>query len=514
MISQSFEPNKQNEKIAKGAKKAKLRSQRNNIKRNKKRKKRARQLCLHEKIKPPKIKNPLQNVNGKVKALFGKLNLTEIGRMTKFLIRETKITPFIFLYAISMGLHGLSEISLDMLAINMNAIFDTDITGSAFCQRMSQTKSVLFLQSCFESMINLQLEQAFENGFSEKLSMFSEVILEDSTMIELNDRASKDFEGSGGSASKSSLKLNFVFNICRFAAVAVDIFHGNVPDQKNAKLSLKHLKKAALIIRDLGYFSIDSLKKINEKGAYFLSRLKKGVVLYSDENKDIPILDIIAFLKKITACGKSAVVSVYMGKDERLPVQLIAQRVPAWVYRQRIKQYKRKKGGKEPSAEYIALAKYSIFITNVPDEIWRNKSVDHRDSAIAKVIIEVYRIRWQIELLFKKVKSIAKLNIIKGQSKNRILCLVYGKLISLMLGLMVFSFAASQKYKEREVSLWKVATWLVMGNRLAKAVLTGNFRRLYSDFLKDIKLLCKDKRNRRTALERLEESFEYKRQVA
>jgi hypothetical protein len=410
-----------------------------------------------------------------------------------------------------MGLFG-SSISLDTLALEMNSIFGTSLTGCAFSLRMGQKKSVNFLRACFESLIATQLESSFENKFGTIFTRFKDVILEDSTMIELNEKTKEFFKGSGGAASKSSLKLNWVFNLCRYAAISVDTYSGNTPDQKNAKKSIKHLRKGMLIIRDLGYFSFEALKKISKKGAYYLSRLSKNICVYRNIDDKEP-LDLSAFLKRITTGGKSAKVCVYLGREERLSVDLIVQKVPRWVWQQRVKKYKRKKNGKPLSSEFIALARYSIYITNIPDELWTNISSEI-DKNISIIIIEIYKVRWQIELLFKKFKSTIKLHIIKGQSKDRVLSLIYGRLIAIMLVLMVLSYAASHTYNGREISLWKVTNWLIRKDRLANAILEGAFSSLYSDIIRVFNLVCKDRRKRKTALELAEEALRNEKMVA
>lgn len=452
----------------------------------------------------------LQSINSNINNFFRDVNLDYIAKKTKYLIRNSAITPFIFVYALSMGLFG-NSISLDTLALEMNSIFGTSLTGCAFSLRMGQKKSVNFLKTCFESFIAIQLKASFENKFGTIFAIFKDVVLEDSTMIELNEKAKGFFKGSGGAASKSSLKLNWVFNLCRYAAISVDIYSGNTPDQKNAKKSIKYLRKGMLVIRDLGYFSFEALKQISKKGAYYLSRLSKSVHVYRNIDDKEP-LDLSAFLEKITTGGKSAKVSVYIGSEERLLVDLIVQKVPRWVWQHRVKKYKRKKNGKSPSAEFIALARYSIYITNIPDELWKNNSTKV-DQEISIMIIEIYKIRWQVELLFKKFKSTIKLHIIKGQSKDRVLSLIYGRLIAIMLVLMVLSYAASHTYNGREISLWKVTNWLIRKDRLANAILKGTFSNLYSEIIKAFNLVCKDRRKRKTALEMAEEAMQDEKMI-
>lgn len=55
----------------------------------------------------------------------------------------------------------------------------------------------------------------------------------------------------------------------------------------------------------------------------------------------------------------------------------------------------RAKRGKTPSAESIELAGYILILTSVPKE-----------QLPAKAVLELYRCRWQVELGFKRLKSL------------------------------------------------------------------------------------------------------------
>src|SRR5271154_3536853 len=48
----------------------------------------------------------LKIINSNINNFFGNINLTEIAKKTGYLIRNSAITPFIFMYALSMGLFG------------------------------------------------------------------------------------------------------------------------------------------------------------------------------------------------------------------------------------------------------------------------------------------------------------------------------------------------------------------------------------------------------------------------
>src|SRR5258708_14760696 len=87
---------------------------------------------------------------------------------------------------------------------------------------------------------------------------------------------------------------------------------------------------------------------------------------------------------------------VLLGVNERLPSRLIAVRVPEEVAARRREKAREKasRHGRTPSAEYLELLGWSLFVSNLSAEqlTWKEAVV-------------LYRARWQIELLFKLWKS-------------------------------------------------------------------------------------------------------------
>ncbi len=64
---------------------------------------------------------------------------------------------------------------------------------------------------------------------------------------------------------------------------------------------------------------------------------------------------------------------------------------------------------------------WSIFITNVPE-----------NKISAEQVLTIYRVRWQIELLFKLYKSHIRLDKLKGKP-CRVLCELYAKLCAILI---------------------------------------------------------------------------------
>ncbi|MCF6149840.1 MAG: transposase [Candidatus Kuenenia sp.] len=159
------------------------------------------------------------------------------------------------------------------------------------------------------------------------LERFSNVYLEDSTQIELSERLSEEFKGMGGSASKSSIKLDVLYEATHHLLKKVFITGGSYSDQKNGAKVLNEIQEGDLIIRDLGYFDLSVSGSIQEKKAYYLSRLFKGVKVYLSPDSDAEAIDLVSHVKKRIDQKGFIDMRVYLG-EERICSRLVAYCTP------------------------------------------------------------------------------------------------------------------------------------------------------------------------------------------
>jgi hypothetical protein len=91
----------------------------------------------------------------------------------------------------------------------------------------------------------------------------------------------------------------------------------------------------------------------------------------------------------------------------------------------------RKYGNKEPREAQIAYNRYVIIVTSIRD-------------VPAELIPELYRQRWQIEMAFKRLKSLFGYNEIPVHVEQSALAWFYGKLLFAKSGLIPRRSAAAQ----------------------------------------------------------------------
>jgi hypothetical protein len=458
-----------------------------------------REQSLQKKLE--KEKNNLKLYSAKITAWISEEIIQKIAINTKYIKRaDLKILPIPFLLTLAYTMYGNGSSTLALIASNMFLWFNISITPQALWDRMSNKETVMFLKNIFAKALTQQLISGLKNGYGSIFNQFTAVQIEDSTQFKLKETVKGKFKGSGGSASVAAMKLNTVYNITRHTISHLDIVSGSTSDQALSKNVRKLIKKGELWIRDLGYFNILDMLSIDDSKAYFLSRLKKGVNVYLNRDDTEPI-DIYEFLEKKTENGVSFDKDVYVGEmKSRLKVRIIGEKVPIHVQQKRIESYKKNKikrdKNKQMKKDYFEWFGYSIFITNVSREMF----------SYAEVIIAVYKIRWQIELFFKRIKSVLQIDIIKAESVNRVFCLVYAKLISLLMSQSILSYAASV-CTEKELSEFKLMQWLKDNNRLGNAIISNEMEDLLIELINTLYLLAKNKRKvRKSTLRDIEEA--------
>ena len=273
---------------------------------------------------------------------------------------------------------------------------------------------------------------------------FTAVSIGDSTSIALQDALQKLYPGCGGGTEGSglaALKIQVRWDLKTGEVPQVLIEIGKASDAKS-QITQQEPLAGSLEIYDLGYFSVNRFQKLDDQDAFYISRLQHGTCVM-DENEDA-----LELHKSLAASDSPGVIDmpVLLGVDKQLPSRLIAVPcAPEVVNRRRQKAYeKARKHGRQPSAEFLALLCWSLFITNLPPEklTWKEAVV-------------LYRTRWQIELLFKLWKSHNHVGRCrKNAPPHEELAILWAKLIGVLIQHWFLLLAG---WHDERRSLWKLA---------------------------------------------------------
>jgi len=277
---------------------------------------------------------------------------------------------------------------------------------------------------------------------------FGRVLLQDSTTLALPDTLAKYFPGNiSRGIQKAVARIQCIIEIRTMRFMHFSLSGFNCNDQSASSLISNYLKKNDLVIRDLGYFVLKSLEKISRE-ARFLSRLRSDVNVYDQKGQ---CLD----LKKLL--GKNQVDQwVWIGKNQRLPVRLVMLRLPAAQAAERIRKARKNRDKRlNHSKAYYKWLHYTSFVTNVDEKTWS-----------AQQVAEAYKIRWQIEIIFKSWKSSFNLQqIIQDYNHNvhRVKTAILLMLLFICLFIQKIYMHYQQSIEKKEckaISLLKLSKYL------------------------------------------------------
>ena len=196
-------------------------------------------------------------------------------------------------------------------------------------------------------------------------------------------------------------------------------------------------QRGELILADRGFAKPPGVEAIARQGAAIVVRLNTGSLpLYGAGGRRFRLLEVV---RQLTEPGQAAdwPVSVH-GPSQRVPGRLCVIRKSAEAIARAQRRIRRmsQQGGPTPKPETLVFAGYIMVFTTLPQAEFS-----------AAEVLEWYRGRWQIELAFKRLKSLAKLGHLHDQNDETVRAWLYGKLCVALLGQKLMRV-------ERDISPW------------------------------------------------------------
>lgn len=339
---------------------------------------------------------------------------------TGFIKRKRKLTGSSFIKAMILGNLGNGKCSIDGLR---QFLYEDciEITKQGLDFRFTKL-AVTFMEKMFYK--SLELFKKTLQLDSQILQQFRSVKLLDSTYLNLPSSLEPIYKGYGSnypgkqSLSKAGVKLQLVFDYLNQVLDKLELKEGKSCDQ-SYKNHLDEISTNDLFIFDLGYFSPHSFKQIDQSNAYFISRYKADTNIYDIETQEK--IDLLENLHQQDYLE----MPVLLGKQTKQLVRILCKKLSPTqsVARRRKANKLAKSHGYTFSLKNQRLLDWSLLITNIPSE-----------KCPSEQIFFLYKVRWQIELLFKLYKSYIQIETLKGKLKpSRILCELYAKLCIILV---------------------------------------------------------------------------------
>ena len=332
-----------------------------------------------------------------------------------------------------------------------------EITPSSLDERLTK-RTVMLLYEVLQASIKHQV--CVSDLPVEHLKTLSRLVLYDSTGLTLPPILKHAFRASR-ETGLGHMKVQVGYDYLNGQLQSLSINEGIAPDQRDAGL-LQQAVEQALLIFDLGYFDQETLAAITEQNAYFVTRYQSQTALY-----DLMTGETVDLVKQLQSTQVDCFEAHYhLGLNAKLPVRLVARRVAAQEAEKRRRRVKREaqKGRYTASKRSLMLCDWEIVISNLPT-MWT-----------AQQILDLYRVRWQIELLFKAWKSYLDVAVFGYWRAERVLCQLFASLIGAVLCQTSFAIV---RFNTHEASLFKTVRMIRRQVIHLFKIIRHNWRGLY-----------------------------------
>ena len=286
------------------------------------------------------------------------------------------------------GRHSLRDIESNMNAQSSRLYhLGAQPIARSSLARLNEQQPAEFYEALFAKLYSTCQKLAPGHRFRFKNKLYSL----DASLIDLS---LKIFPWAHYALGKAAMKLHVSLDHDGYIPHFVAITEGKVADIEIGKTL--HYRPGSIVVFDKGYTDYKWFKALNNKGIFFVTRIRKNAIWRVDERRTVDKTSGLMSDQTITLTGI---------KPKKLGMPAL-----------------RRIGYRDPQS-----GKTYEFLTNNFD-------------LSAQTIAEIYKERWQVELFFKWIKQNLKIKSFIGNSKNAILTQIWIALCTyLILAYLKFS---------------------------------------------------------------------------
>lgn len=367
----------------------------------------------------------IKQLGNKCKKFFSEKTLNDLGKSLKLASRCRQITPYRLGMAFITVLSQHEIKTIADLHRGFNNLFGVNIAYKPFHNQLRKKQFPVFMRHMLEHLLNEFAYQslAFEKG--SPFEVFKKILLQDGTSFAVNPKLKDKLPGRFSHYNPAAVELH----------VALDLFSETpesivlTPDTNAEAQYLPEPEQLedTLIMGDRGYFQKEYIYRVLQqksvcciiKATSAINPMVKKVLIDGHQLKKFSNKKLKDIKEKLS---KNDVIDMdiqWQEKDKIVNCRLIV----SW----------------NPVANY-----FQYLTTNLPRETF---SPEH--------IIDAYRLRWQIELMFKEWKSFANLKTFVTEKQAIVEGLIWASLCAAVLKRFIAHVA--QKATGVAISTHKVA---------------------------------------------------------
>jgi hypothetical protein len=319
-------------------------------------------------------------ISRQLKRSLGERTLSDLGRATRFCRRERDITPFRLAVSLIDSFSGRSASCIADIQRGFNALCSTTVRYKPFHNQLAKKQFPMFMQSLFSAMLNSLAVEVLRFKADSPFAQFDHIRIQDGTSFALKPALADTFPGRFTTVSPAAVELHADLDL--FSETANQIVLS--PDSAAERQFLPPVETVVggLLLADRGYFERAYFETLDIAGGHFIVRAGQTINPLIHEARQVDG-------QRVTRLEKQRLKAVASRLKRFDVLEMVVQfdglQGP---WRCRLVMHANLKKGAAPR----------YLITNLDAEHFNTEHVS-----------DAYRLRWQVELLFKEWKSYANL---------------------------------------------------------------------------------------------------------
>lgn len=327
------------------------------------------------------LERQLTGVVDQLKDTMGRVPLRQLGDESGFVIRKRTITADRFVPSLIKSLGSRRVESLADLVRDFNFDHGLAVHYKPYYERLNTPCFARLMHHVFESMLNNLCVQVLGPLRGGPFARFRDIIIQDGTSFALHDGLALAFKGRFTTISPAAVELHCTMSLFSDNLETV-VITGDAECERHHLPEPAELKDK-LLLGDRGYDSTEYMIAVDDAGGFFLIRVRKCL------NPRVIKIHRRGQRYRTLEGKRLRTVLRHLPKDEQFDMDV------GWENLE----------GEQRCSFRLVTA------WNPAKKAWVRLMTNlDRDNFSMDDILQAYRLRWQIELLFKDLKSYANLH--------------------------------------------------------------------------------------------------------
>ncbi len=367
----------------------------------------------------------IKQLGNKCKKFFSEKTLNDLGKSLKLASRCRQITPYRLGMAFITVLSQHEIKTIADLHRGFNNLFGINIAYKPFHNQLRKKQFPIFMRHMLEHLLNEFAYQSLAFDKGSPFEIFKKILLQDGSSFAVNPKLKDKLPGRFSHYNPAAVELHVALDLYSETPETIIL----TPDTNAEAQYLPEPEQLedTLIMGDRGYFKKDYMYRVLQQESVYciikatsaINPTVKKVLIGGKQLKKFSNKKLKDIKEKLS---KTDVIDMDIQWEEKDKI-INCRMIVSW----------------NPEANY-----FQYLTTNLP-----------RDTFSPEHIIEAYRLRWQIELMFKEWKSFANLRTFVTEKEAIVEGLIWASLCAAILKRFIAHVA--QKATGVAISTHKVA---------------------------------------------------------